>query len=60
MWITFKNEKFETVKLNLGQISLVRFTLHIIYITFLNNENTTIRRSFNDNFDEIVEKLINL
>lgn len=60
MWIKFKNEDFEEIKVNLEQVTSIRFTTFIVYLVLSNKEEMKIRNSFNDNFDELVEMLINL
>lgn len=60
MWIKFKNEDFEEIKVNLEQVTSIHFTTFIVYLVLSNKEEMKIRNSFNDNFDELVEMLINL
>lgn len=38
MWIKFKNEDFEEIKVNLEQVTSIRFTTFIVYLVLSNKE----------------------
>lgn len=60
MWLKFKDDCLEENKINIGQVALISFRQDAIQLTFPTGEFEVIRREHNENFDEIVRKLIDL
>lgn len=62
MWIKFKINKSDVCKVNLSSVKMIQFCENVIYLCFGVDidEYVTIKREYNKDFDEIVEKLINL
>lgn len=60
MWLKFKDDCLEENMINIGQVALISFRQDAIQLTFQTGEFEAIRREYNENFDEIVRKLIDL
>lgn len=62
MWIKFKINKSDVCKVNLSSVKMIQFCKNVIYLCFGVDidEYVTIKREYNKDFDEIVEKLIDL
>lgn len=61
MWLNYKVGAF-TYKVDLSKVEVMSFNEKIIHLWLNYSTNTSvgILREYNDNFDEILEKLINL
>lgn len=61
MWLNFKKNDLD-LKVNLSKIEVMVFDENVIvlYTDYTNDSYVAIRREHNKNFDEILEKLINL
>lgn len=62
MWLRFKTNKDEYAKVNLEYVQVIYFLKDLAYLCFRAEENDymTVKREYNDNFDEIVDKLMGL
>lgn len=62
MWLRFKTNKDEYTKVNLEYVQVIYFLKDLVYLCFSaeKNDYMTVKREHNENFDEIVNKLIDL
>lgn len=60
MWLNYKDENGDC-KINLCKVDFIRFKKDEIefYTDLIEKTFATVKRKYNDNFDKIVEELIN-